>query len=539
MDEEKSFDLKKQLQVASRRKWWVILPTVAGVLISIGVYWVLPKVYRATTLILVQPQRVPETYVHPTITESITERLHTMSQEILSRTRLEKVIQEFNLYPELRKAAPMEEVVETMRQAIEVNVQQPKSPSGRKEAGNTFTISYEGNDPRSVMMVTNRLASLFIEENLKNREVRAEGTSEFLNKEVKEMAAALEKKEEAIRRFREKNLGALPQQLDANLKTLERLQQQLKTTAENIKIGEDRIWAYEREIERLETRKLLEAQPPAVKVDEATGETVVESEPATQIRVPPDPLVVQLENLKRELETARSRYTENHPDVVMLKRKIADLEPKAEEAKAKQAAFVESLTQEMKERKAAAKKTPAVAAIVPPPAPKADPVIERLIQQYRERINENRLEVKKMRSEENSLKEQIQLYQRRVEDTPKREQELSQLTRDYELMKKNYESLLDKRIQAQLAENLERKQQGEQFRILDPARVPEKPIRPDLNKTLLIGVLLGLATGVGLAWMKENMDQSFHSETDVQTVLGLPLIAVLPNLRENEIALKK
>ncbi|MGZ3536793.1 MAG: Wzz/FepE/Etk N-terminal domain-containing protein, partial [Thermodesulfobacteriota bacterium] len=168
------------MDIGFRRKWYIIIPLVICVLGSYGVCKYLPKVYKATTLILVQPQAIPENYVRATLTDTVANRLNTISQEILSRTRLEKVIQEFELYPKIRKTRPLEEVVEIMRKAIEVKVQEPR----RDATTNSFSISYEGEEPKIVMLVTNKLASLFIEENLRVREDRAEGTSEFLSKEL-------------------------------------------------------------------------------------------------------------------------------------------------------------------------------------------------------------------------------------------------------------------------------------------------------------------------------------------------------------------
>ena len=175
---EKPFNIHDYLDIGLRRKWYIIIPLVICVLVSFGVYKYLPKVYKATTLILVQPQRVPESYVRATITDSVASRLNTIGQEILSRTRLEKVIQEFNLYSEIRNNVPMEGIVEMMRKAVEVKVQ--ANPQNERTQ-NSFSISFEGKDPKTVMMVTNKLASLFIEENLKVRESQAEGTSEFLS----------------------------------------------------------------------------------------------------------------------------------------------------------------------------------------------------------------------------------------------------------------------------------------------------------------------------------------------------------------------
>jgi uncharacterized protein involved in exopolysaccharide biosynthesis len=226
---------------------------------------------------------------------------------------------------------------------------------------------------------------------------------------------------------------------------------------------------------------------------------------------------MQLKNLNRELAVAQSKYKETHPDVVDLKKKIADLGLKVKELmeRAGQARGGGIGEQSL-------------------PAPALDPESQRLLAQYNEQYNAAVMEAKRLRQEEKELKEQIVLYQRRIEDTPRREQELIFLTRDYDLLKANYQSLLDKKMQSQMAENLERKQQGEQFKILDPARIPEKPVKPDRDKILLIGAVLGLALGLGLTWFRESMDQSFRTVSELEDYLGIPVIATIPNLREEE-----
>jgi uncharacterized protein involved in exopolysaccharide biosynthesis len=240
--------------------------------------------------------------------------------------------------------------------------------------------------------------------------------------------------------------------------------------------------------------------------------------------VPEDPLIVQLNTLKRELANLQSKYKETHPDVIDSKRKIAILEPKVKELLEKQEnerlGRMRSRENEITEENL--------------PTPTPDPNTERLFTQYTEQYNNALLEAKRSKEEEKNLKEQLSLYQRRVEDTPKREQELLFLTRDYDLLNDNYRSLMDKKIQAQMSENLERKQKGEQFKIIDPARLPEKPIKPDRNKILLMGAFIGLAMGLGLAWFRESLDQSFHTVSDVEDFLEIPVIATIPNLREEE-----
>lgn len=518
MTEPKPLGFHDYLEIALRRKWFLIIPLVVCILGSFGVYKFLPKVYRATTLILVQPQSVPENYVRPTITESVVSRLNTISQEIMSRTRLEKVIEEFDLYPDLRKKAPKEVVIETMRRAIEVKVQEPRR-SGRDTSTNSFTISFEGENPQIVMQVTNKLASLFIEENLKVRETQAERTSEFIARELASLEEQLKKKEQEIRNFKERSMGQLPQQLDANLRILERLQQQLQTTSENMRAAEDRAVILQNQIEQLKKREPVPPQTAVRRVSIAGQEMTVED------RGPQDPVITQYNNLKRDLEIAQSRYKETHPDVIDLKKKIANLEPKVKE-------LIEKYESEREEKLRKQREGIVVEQEIPPPAP--DPNTERLLAQYTEQYNSAVLEAKRSREEIKNLKEQIAFYQKRIEDTPKKEQELALLTRDYDLLKANYQSLLDKKIQAQMAENLERKQQGEQFKVLDPARLPEKPVKPDRNRILLIGAFIGLVSGVGLTWFRESMDRSFHTVSEVENYLGISVIAAIPNLREDQ-----
>jgi polysaccharide chain length determinant protein (PEP-CTERM system associated) len=510
MSEPKPFNFQDYLAIGLRRKWYVIIPLMLSIIVSFAIYKYLPKIYKATTLILVQPQRVPENYVHPTLTESVGERLNTISQEILSRTRLERVINEFNLYIDMLPKLHMEEIIEIMRQHIEIKVPRP----------NAFSVSFEGEDPRTVMLITNKLASLFIEENLKLRETQAEGTSEFISRELQMMEENLRKKENELRFFKERNMGQLPQQLEANLRILERLQQQFKTTSDNLKAAEDRIVSLQNQIEQVKERQQYERELSSTPQSPQRGVTPREDNRREQIYE--DPLVIQLNTLKRDLANMQTRYKENHPDVIDLKRKIASVEPKVMELLKKQIELTEQQEKTIAETNLST------------PGPILDPATESRLIQYREQFNETRSETKRLREEMKILKEQIALYQRRVEDTPRKEEEIVHLTRDYDLIKNNYLSLLDKKIAAQMAENLERKQQGEQFKILDPARLPEKPSKPDRNKILLMGSVIGLVAGLGLAWFRESLDQSFHSVSDLEDYLGIPVVATIPNLNKGE-----
>jgi len=495
---EKFLTIHDYLEIVFRRKWYVIFPLVFCILISFGVYKYLPKAYRATTLILVQAQTIPENFVRATITDSVGNRLNTISQEILSRTRLEKVIQEFDLYADLRNQVPTEVVIENMRKAIEVKVQEERN----ERRQNSFTISFEGDEPRTVMMVTNKLASLFIEENLKLRELQAEETSDFITKELLNTENQLKRKEQDLRAFRERNMGRLPQQIEANLRILEQLQQQLRTVNEKIKAAEDRSMIFHGQIEQM--KKL-----------EPRNNSLLSQEDLNSQRIPEDPLMNQWYLLKRELASAQTKLKETHPDMIDLRKKIAALESQLE-------------------GRSIARREGEGTVVRNLPPPRLHPEDERLYAQFKEQYNSALLEAKRLKEEEKSLKDQVILYQRRIEDTPQREQELVLLTRDYDQLKSNYQSLLDKKMQAQMAENLERRQKGMQFKILDPAALPEKPVKPDRNKILLIGACIGLAMGFGLIWFRESSDQSFRTVADLEDYLAIPVLATVPNLKEEK-----
>lgn len=516
MDEQEK-PIRFYIDMAIRRKWFIIFPLAISIMVSFAVYKYLPKIYRATTLVLVQPQILPDSYVRSTITTSMADRLSTISQEILSGTRLEKVIHAFNLYPELKNRVPMEEVIEIMKRSIEVNLQ----TGGSRERGqNTFSISYEGKDPQTVMGVVNQLASTFIEENVKAREQQAESTSIFLSKELGTIENQLIVKEAEIKNFRERNMGKLPQQLDANLRILDRLQQQVTIIHTAIKAAEDRSLIFQNQIEQLRKPTRSQVSRNVAREQRVTGEEILPE------RIPDDPVINQWNLLKRELNVARSKYTENHPDVIDLKRKISNLEPAVKEILENQKALNETRQKEMRARQEKGGQ-----GIIPLEAMEStDPATERLFTQYHEQYTASLLEAERLKGEEKKLKEEILLYQKRIEETPKLEQELTLLNRDYDLLKATYQSLKDKKLQSQMAENYEKKHLGGQFKILDPARYPERPVKPDRNKILLTGAFFGLITGLGLAWFRESLDESFHSEEELEADLGLPLLATLPNL---------
>ena len=465
--------------IAWRRKWWAIVPAI---IIATGAFvWIrtLPNLYNSDTLILVVPQQVPEAYVRSTVTTRIEDRLQTITQQILSRTRLERIIQDFNLYPELRKTAIMEDVVERMRSSISVQVVK----------GDAFRVSFTSDDARTAMRVTERLASLFIEENLRDREVLAEGTNQFLEAQLEDARRRLVETEHKVEEYKKQYDGQLPEQREANMQGLHNMEMQVQALIEALNRDRDRKLALERLIADLETVD-VSAIPPGPTAGLPPGATAAQ----------------QLEAAQTELQAQLMKYKENHPDVQRQKRLIADLQKKAD---------AEALA-----RPVSAAATPA----------------EQL---KKNRLAEARAELQKVDKQiadkteaEQRFRGAMGTYQKRIESAPARGAELTELTRDYITLQSMYTSLLAKKEDSKVAANLERRQIGEQFKILDPARLPERPSSPNRRQLQLMGISLAVGLGLTLAALMEYLDKTLKSEVDVRAALNLVVLAGIPVLPE-------
>ena len=474
------FEIEKYKEIALRRRWWFIIPFLLTILIGTGGSLKLPKVYQAGTLILVQRQRVPSSYVQEIVSIDLEDRIRTITQQITSRTNLEKIIKEFNLYNKLGRHMFMEDKIQSLRKRIRVDV----SRGGRRGA-NAFQIFFTGRYPKQTAEVANALTSYFITENIKLREDQAIGTSEFLTDELENIRRRLLEKEEELKRYRERYMGGLPEQLETNLRILERIQQQIVTNQENLRGSENRKLLIQQQISEAAEIRSARAAPA-----EAEGE-VAQSPP--------------LDQLKTQLASLEARYTQRHPDVIRLKEKIADLES-TEKTDLKE-------VQEVPEGRG----------------------ISQAEINLANQLRGIELEIVNLKAEAAQLHSQMKWYQTQVENTPKREQELMSLNRDYRNIQETYNSLLSRKLEAEIAVNLERKQKGEQFRILDTAKAPIRPFRPNMQRMLLMTVALGFALGCGLAYLRETMDTSFRRPEDVEDALQIPVIASLPftyNARE-------
>lgn len=467
-----------------RRKWSVMGAILAGVTIAGVLCVVLPKSYRSSTLILIENQKIPDDYVKGIGGASIEERLTMIQQQVMSRTLLSQIIEEFKLYQGQVSREGIESAIERIRKAIKVET--VGTSGSRGKSVEAVTISFAHEDPMTAMKVTAKLASLFIEENLKVREQLVTGVSVFLEQELLDAKKALEAQEQAISQYKTKYIGLLPEQMEANLRSLDRLQTELTATDDLMHSLNDKLGTVEKAIKEYEASGTVHADPG--------------SPPSAHVGM--DPLVVRLRELERKLTTLMAEWKETYPDIGDTKQEILSVKKQ----------LAEKYGDPGKEKDGEAAKT-------------FDPYLRELIKQR----NEMRAEVSSVRERRLRLAEHIKEVEHRVEQTPSREQEVMILVRDYENMQKNYQALLDKRLNAHVAVNLEKRQKGEQFRVLDPANLPQRLDSPNRLAIMIAGLLGGCGLGMGLAVGLEQLNPTFRRREEIETLPGIRVLAVIPN----------
>jgi polysaccharide chain length determinant protein (PEP-CTERM system associated) len=472
------------LAILRRRRWVIIIPVVLGPLIAFGISLKLHSQYTSQTLVLVEQQKVPDRYVKAVVTEDLNARLGTMQGQILSRTRLQPIIEKFGLYKDEIGQVPMEDLVDELRKAI--SILPVKSVVSTREGDMPgFYLAFTTDNPRVAQQVCAEITSMFISEDLRLREQTTEGTTSFLENTLADAKREMDGQDAKLAEFKRRNLGALPDETQTNLNLLASLNTQLAAA----------------------TQSLNRAQQDKVYLESLLAQQVAASEALRAGNSPhPETNAQQLASMENELLFLEAKYTSDHPDVVKLKAAIEQLKEKnratANTAKGNSAEKVE---------KASGPEPPQ-------------------IQQLRSQLHAYEEAIKQHTREQERVKQQIQVYQGRVQTSPVVEQEYKQLTRDYQTALDFYNDLLKKRNQSEMATNLERRQQGEQFRVLDSANLPEKPSFP--NRPLFAGGGLagGLALGVALAVLLEMRDKSLRTEADISFYLGVPALAVVPTV---------
>lgn len=481
-------------RILIRRGWLIAITLGLGAAASVVVAKKLPDQYRSETVIMLVPQRIPDSYVKATVTAKIEDRLITLQDQILSRSRLERIILEFNLYTKLRRTLPMEDVVQRMRDDIVTKVEGKDSLS--------FRVSYISNDARTAQKATEKIASLFIEENTRDRENLAEDTNQFLGSQLEDARRRLIEHEKKLEEYRRQYSGELPTQAPANLSAIQNAENQLQRLAESVDRTRERRLLIETQIVDLQAEPIAVPVPPAPSGSQAPEAVAVR------------PVAQQLQEARATLQQLLLSRKEDHPDVKRMRRTITELTAKLEAEPQKPA---------------------------PAPGPADAPVVQarevttpaegarqQKLRNLRTQMGEIDRQLAEAQQQDKRLRGVIAEYQAKLEAVPRRESDLVELTRDYTTLQGAYQSLLSKREESKLAANLERRNIGEQFKVLDPARVPERPFSPNRILIDLGGTGVGLALGILLVGLLEFRNSSFDDEEDVERLCELPVLAMVP-----------
>jgi len=459
--------------------------------------WFLPTMYRSEALILIEQQMVPEQYVVPNNTASLQDRLQTITQQILSRTRLQATIDRYGLYHQRRDliVSRASDAVEAMRKDIEIEQVRADDHPGELAA---FKIDYSAATPELAQRINTELTSFFIDENLKSQQEQAKNTTAFLESQLETAQSQLEAQETAVQAFKEKHFGDLPGQLESNVQILTGLQGQLDNN--------------QRALDAARQQKIyLESQLQQYQMSEgkiSDGETALTS---------PEILEQQLLDLRTRLADARLRYTEDFPDVISLRQKIGEIEKMKKEAEDEVAS-----TQKAAQTAKASGGAPTDEIHYDSSTP---------IMQVRSQLKANELEIQTYQRHSAAIESQIATYRARLNITPEIEQQLANISRGYEESKANYDSLLQKKNQSELATSLEQQQQGQQFRIVDPPSLPKKPSFPNHFLVSMVGVALGIGLGLGIAILKDVTESRIWNEEGLQGVVpGGRVLVSIPHL---------
>jgi polysaccharide biosynthesis transport protein len=493
LDESRSegLDLPKYLGIVRRRHLHFLVSMFIGWAGVWVVSWVLPPLYQSGTLILVEQPTMPKDYVTPNVTDDLQARMQSITQQILSRTRLLHIIEQYHLYSLPHADRSADDKVERMRNDTDVEVVR----DARSDQITAFNVYYTSRDPRLAQQVTAELTNLFINENLEVRQQHSEDTTNFLETRLDDARKTLASQEEKIRVFKAQYLGEMPGQLASNLEILNGLQSQLHSE-------EDALNAAKQQHVYLQTLvdEYRSLETPSASADGGTVGLLA--------------LDHDLDKFRAQLADLSSRYTDRHPDVRKLKEQVAE-------------------TEKQRDQLIASLKTNSITTTPDqsndPPAD-ADPTQASMLLQVQSQLRSNQLEIKNREHSVAALKIKIEGYQARLNEEPIREQQLADLARGYDQSKANYDDLLKKKNESAMATSMELLQQGERFRIIDPPSFPQKPTFPNRLKFCGIGLALGIVLGTLVAGASEMLDARIHDEKELKKLLPPAIISEIPTI---------
>jgi protein tyrosine kinase modulator len=487
---------EEYLAIVVRRRWWILLPLFLCWLGVWGVSWTLPTTYTSDALISAEQEKVSELYVMENVNVNLQNRLQSTTQKVLSYASLLAIIERFKLYattPRLSGFFKPKDPIDQMRGDIKIEL--VGAPGYRGEFF-TFKVHYSADTPKLAQQVNSELTSLFINENVRAQRQLSENTTAFLDSELADARTKMEEQEAEVSAFKAKHVGNLPGQLQSNVQILAGVQAQLASTQHALDTSKQ---------QKIYLESLLQQYQSAQA--SLGGDTNVISTQA---------LDKVLQDLRLQIQNLRTRYTDDHPDIVALKDEIAKTE-----------ALRKQNETDIASNQQTGKPANAIDFSAAEGVQRGSPTA---VMQLQSQLKANQLEIQNEQQHAKDLEEQTTLYQGRLNLTPETEQELTVVSRGYEEAKFNYNSLLQKQTQSQLATSLGQQQQGQQFHIVDPPKLPDKPSAPNRFLISLVGLGLGAVLGLGLATFLELTDVRFRQEKDLEGILPTRMLVGIPRL---------
>jgi polysaccharide chain length determinant protein (PEP-CTERM system associated) len=465
-----------------KRRWWIIaIPAVLLPLIGFAITYLVPPEYISQTLVLVEQQKVPETYVKPVISEDLNARLATMKEQILSRSRLAPIIERFNLYG--NKGLSMDDRIDVARKGI--GIKPIQSDIARTGGLPGFFITFTAGDARTAQLVCGEITSLFVSENLHARATSAAGTTDFLKGQLADAKSKLDEQAAKLSKFQQSYAGRLPGEEATNMNMMATLNTQLDVATQSLtRMEQDKSY-----MEAMLSQQLAQnAQSPGMA---------------------PQAQQAELQSLLDQESQLTARYTDDYPDVVSVRRKIKEL--RAQMAKAP---------------------APSTSATPSVSAPSRNDSLG--VQQLRAQLRSLELGIAQKRRDQERIQGQLRVYQDRISASPAVQEEFKNITRDTQTAQQFYDDLLNKMNQSKMATDLERRQQGEQFTVMDEPNLPEEPAFPKRSVFVFGGLAAGMGLGLLIAGLLEYRDTAMRSERDVWVFTKLPTLAVIEFAAEAE-----
>ena len=530
--EKHSTDLSDYLAVLRRRKAQLIIPAVLIFLVAVGFAYGLPPIYQATATILIEQQEIPQDLVKSTITSYASEQIQLITKRVMTRENLLGIIKKYNLYPEERNAKDTSEIVSRMAKDIDIkminaDVEDPGSGrSGR--ATIAFDITFDSRDPRAALTVVKDLVRLYLSENTRIRTQKATQTTDFLGEEANRLNKQIQDLEAKLAAYKEKNVGKMPELMQMNMALLQSSERDLEATRRDIASLEERKVYLESQLAQLQpnTGDSPAGQLRKLQLQYLSESAIYEPNHPDLVRLrrqiaalrqqvglndDTSDLQAQYLKVKSELDAAKQKYSDQHPEVIKLKKTLAALSEELNTAKEK-----------------------SDNSAIPDIKPDNPAYVSTQTQ-----LEEAKISLKAAEEKSRRLQEKMAMYQSRLEQMPKIEQDVTGLKRSYDNAVAKYNDIKQKQLQARVAQQLEEENRGERFSLLEPPYVPSTPDKPNRIGILLLGIVLSFGGGITFASLSEYLDQTVRGAKSIMTLVGAPLLAAIPYIKNKEDARRK